>query len=224
MITSIIAQNNLGKQKDITGRKFGRLTAIRPLYRTEYKEWIWLCKCNCGKQTRSIKSHLLSGHTKSCGCLQKEKASENNKKHGLTKTPFYHIWQNMKRRCLDVKNISWSNYGGRGIKVCKRWMDFMGFKEDMYESYLEHCKKFGGKQTAIDRVANGGNYEKKNTRWATFKEQANNRTDNHLITLNDITKTMKQWSDIYKIDYCTVRNRLKRKWEPLKAFTYSKLK
>ena len=91
---------------------------------------------------------------------------------------FHNIWGGMKQRCRNPRDINFDRYGGRGIKVCNRWSIFINFKDDMLESYLAHVKIFGKKQTTIDRRNNDGNYCKKNCKWATYKEQANNTSRN----------------------------------------------
>ena len=108
--------------------------------------------------------------------------------HGMTGTRIHRIWQGMLQRCRSKNNL---NYGGRGIKVCKRWLKFENFQVDMYESYVEHVAKFGEYDTTLDRKKNDGNYSKQNCRWATREMQLNNtsilRTKYvHVLTLAEL--------------------------------------
>jgi hypothetical protein len=164
--------------KDLQGQIFTRLRVI------EFggiidKRTYWLCECQCGNRKLIRSEVLLRGETRSCGCLHKEQSPRNAKTiHGLRGTKFYFSWSSMKSRCLYPNNVSYPDYGGRGITVCERWLDFINFKEDMYESYLKHVEEFGEKNTSLDRFPNvNGNYEPGNVRWTTLKEQGRHRRD-----------------------------------------------
>jgi hypothetical protein len=156
---------------DITNQRFGRLVAKWPAGINAGHHVYWLCLCDCGTVKAIASDHLTNGDTKSCGCLRRKLSAERETKHGHKKrgqvTRTYHTWYSMKSRCHNPNTNRYSNYGGRGITVCKRWLVFENFLEDMGERPLG---------TSIDRYPNnGGNYEKQNCRWATSKEQRANQ-------------------------------------------------
>jgi hypothetical protein len=159
--------------KDLTGKIFGRLIVFK-FDRSDGVNTYWAVKCLCGVIFKIRGAYLRSGKTQSCGCLQKEIHILTKTTHGMFGTKFYTAWVNMKQRCLNPKNTDYINYGGRGITVCKRWLKFENFRDDMYESYLKHVEKFGENDTFMDRKEVHGNYELGNVRWATKSEQAQN--------------------------------------------------
>lgn len=167
----------MNKEINITTKKFGRLVALRFDHKNKFNNHYWLFQCDCGKEKIICKNNVVHGHTKSCGCIPKFRYFGNivNITHGMTKTRIYNIWKCMKRRCYNINHISYKNYGARGIKICDRWSKFENFRDDMYQSYLEHVEKFGEKQTTIDRKECTGNYELNNCKWSTYLEQAKNR-------------------------------------------------
>ena len=133
------------------GQKWGKLVAIKFLGIKNYNSH-WLFRCECGKEKALKSSNVIGGYTKSCGCLYDK--IKHKHKHNMCFTRFYGIWNLMKSRCQNPKVRCYKNYGGRGIKVCLRWNNFTNFRDDMYESYLEHKKN----NKKIKQVYLGGRY------------------------------------------------------------------
>lgn len=210
--------NFMEKELNLIGKKFGRWIVINFAYKRKGYPY-WQCKCECGTTRAILLYGLLNGRSKSCGCLKRDKLRKKHFIHGFVGTKFYRIWNGIKRRTLDNNSIVYKNYGGRGIKVCDRWLKFKNFRDDMYESYLVHVQKFGEKDTSIDRIDNNGDYCKENCRWATWKEQSINKRNNHLIVYKNKTLTLSQWSKIYNMKFNTLLNRINRGWPIQQVFT-----
>jgi hypothetical protein len=196
---------------DLTGHKFGRLTVIKENGR-KHNRIAWLCKCDCGNEITLTSNRLLHKEgTKSCGCIRKETATENATKHGHSNDRIYKIWLGIKKRCFNKNDKNYDRYGGRGIKLCERWLDFMNFYNDMIDTYKDDL--------TIDRIDYNGDYEPNNCRWITPKEQLSNYSKNVFITINGETDTVKNMCEKYNVPYdCTVR-RIKRGIEPYEALT-----
>lgn len=172
------------------GMHFGRLVALYPRRldgRTQ-----WQCLCVCGEKKWIDYGSLVSGATKSCGCIRKETTVGRNKEratHGRTGTRVFNIWHTMKTRCSrNCNNDNYRRYREQGIIVCDRWAtSFVNFLEDMGEPPTN--------KHTIERIDNTGNYEPGNCRWATMKEQNMNKSNNAMITINGETKNVTQWAE-----------------------------
>lgn len=203
-------------EKDIVGKKYNMLKVDSVQGRMKGM-WYYNCTCDCGNKVVVRRDSLLKGKTQSCGCYNKKKAANINKKHGMYNTRFYKIYLGIKNRCYN-ENYNWYHrYGGRGIKVCDRWLGddgFLHFKEDMYADYLDHVEKYGEDETTLERINSNGDYCKENCRWATNKEQSNNLTSNRLITYNGETLTAKMMLEKYapNLNYRTFLHRLSTGW------------
>lgn len=199
---------------DISGKRFGRLVVIEQSIENRWGNCCWLCLCDCGKEKTIRSDHLRRGKALSCGCLCIEKTINRNIdriKHGLSNDRMYHIWADIVQRCTNANHKNYKYYGGRGIAVCKRWLKFENFNEDMGEGW-----EFG---LTIERANNNKGYNKFNCKWVTPKEQARNRRNNHLETYKGKTQCVAAWAEAVGIKSCTLLMRLRRGWSIEKALT-----
>jgi|TARA_R100000501_G_C2627736_1_gene121704 hypothetical protein len=198
------------KQIDLTNQIFERWLAIEISHKTKTCNYFWLCECICGTRRNVRQDHLIRGTSKSCGCYRKE--FNPLQRHGMAGTKFYKTWRRMKDRCNNSSLQYYENYGKRGIKVCDRWMGFENFRDDMYESYLEHIKEYGEKNTSIDRINNNGDYSKENCRWATRSEQQRNKRNNRYLTYKGETKLLVEWAEKLNLNPSSMGGGLSKKW------------
>jgi hypothetical protein len=183
--------------KDMKGHQTGKLQVVGFSHVDVSKAAYWTCQCSCGN-TCVVRGYALrAGTTRSCGCAQLESAT----KHGLRYCPESSVWRGMLHRCRDS---TLAGYGGRGITVCEEWRSFETFYKDMGPR--------PSPQHSIDRINNDGPYCKDNCRWATKKEQGNNRRCSVLLTHNGETKTVAEWSAITGLNANTLYSRVDRGW------------
>ena len=169
---------------DITGQKFGRLTAIKYVDYTNNNGSRWLFKCDCGKEIVTTSSSVRRGRTKSCGCYNQE-LRKNRIKHGMFNTKMYCAWVHMRQRCNNPKCKSYQDYGGRGITVCEEWNTFINFYDwAMANGYEESL--------TLDRIDNDENYEPDNCRWVSMSVQENNKRNNHFVEYRGQRMTISQ--------------------------------
>lgn len=166
-------------------------------------------RCFCGNTFDCHLSHIKFGHTKSCGCLPNGR--KTNPK-ALRREPLYSTWYGIKDRCLNKDAINYSNYGGRGIKICERWKkSFSNFASDMGNR--------PSNQHTVERIDNNKGYNPQNCAWRTRHDQNRNKRNTILVTYNGQTKCVADWCKIYNIGQQTLSYRVRNGWEIEKALT-----
>lgn len=197
------------KIHDLTGGKYGRLTVLGIADRRKDGLYRYRCLCECGIETVVIGRNLKNGHSKSCGCLHRDIITT----HGKTNSRLFGIWHSILQRCRNQNDKDYKNYGERGIEVCDEWKsNFQSFYDwAMANGYADNL--------TIDRKDVNGNYCPENCRWATQKEQSNNKRSNRCISYNDRTMTLQQWAEEIGISPDALYRRIEiYGWSVEKAF------
>lgn len=192
---------------NLTGMKSGRLTVVGFSHRAgecKSRALYWLCACECGNSITARTHALKSGHTQSCGCLQRDRTSESSSSHRMTGTAEHKAWIAMRQRCINPADAGYKNYGGRGITVDQRWEDF--------EIFLRDMGRRPSSRHSLERVDNSAGYGPSNCIWTTRKAQNNNTRQNVRITIAGVTRTLAQWSEASGISYQTLRKRRRLGW------------
>lgn len=207
-----------GAIEDLVGKRFGMWTVLAlaeaPFRDADGRSHLtkWKCRCDCGTVKSVAACSLKSGDSPSCGCKTRLVFGKRWVTHGLSKTPEYGIWSNIKSRTTDMKNKSYPDYGGRGICMCDEWLnDFAAF--------FNYVGFRPSKKHTIDRIDNERGYEPGNVRWAVKITQANNTRRNRRITLYGVTKTLSEWCRDTGVNYKVAHHRLSSGWDELAAIT-----
>lgn len=198
------------------GKTFGRLKVLNdgPLAVIGIKRkrlfYTSICKCKCGEIVTVVNRDLERGDTKSCGCWNIDLNRALKTKHGRARTKEHYIWVAMHQRCNNPKNKGYKNYGGRGIKVCKRWNKFENFFADKGE-----CPK----GLTLERINNDGDYEPSNCCWDTRKVQAGNKRSSFVLTVHGKTACLAELCDTFGKKYGPTWRKLRKLgWSVERAF------
>jgi hypothetical protein len=203
-----------GVLSDLSGQTFGRLKVERRSDASIDAHASWECTCVCGNTITVVSRALKARQTVSCGCYRADRCGDMARTHGRCKTPEFRSWSSMITRCYNRKTPGWKNYGGRGIRVCRRWRGRKGFSRFL--------KDMGQRSPGLtlDRKRFNGNYTPKNCRWATSLTQVRNRRTNRRITFGGQTLTVQEWSEKTGILSCTIRARIDSGWSVKRALTF----
>ena len=200
---------------NVRGRRFGHLVTVRELspksFPSGQTQRRWECLCDCGNTVAVLQCSLISGVSTSCGCWRRQKSCMVHRGHGMSHTTLPDRWEHIRQCCNNKNDNSYKNYGGRGIKVCKRWDVFDNFLADMGPTYKPGLQ--------IERINNDGDYCPENCRWATQHEQAVNKRSNRLWTYRGATHPVSVWARHFGICYSTVMSRLNTGWPIERAIT-----
>jgi hypothetical protein len=193
------------------GMTFGRLSVAERVGTSRSGDASWRCTCACGQTTTASAGNLRSGNTKSCGCLKRERQRTARLRHGDTSarktTPEFRSWCALTQRCTDPNSAKYLRYGGRGIEIAPRWVGREGFA-----NFLADMGRKPSSQHSIERKNRDGNYEPENCVWATIEEQANNRSNNRLVTHHGETHSVAEWARRLGMAYSRLAARLDRGW------------
>lgn len=185
------------RMRDITGQKFGRLTALWRVSAGGRSKWH--CKCDCGAETEVLLCNLTQGRQLSCGCLRQESRT----RHGKYGTRIYFIWNAMIQRCENPNDPAFAYYGGRGITVAEEWHDFRRFYADVGDP---------ASGMTLDRIENNSGYRPGNVRWVSRKRQARNTRVTFTVTHGGKTQSLDDWAEQLGVSREKIRGRLRRGW------------
>ena len=198
----------------VIGEKFGRWTVLEELFEAR-KDRRAKCQCDCGEVRLVRIADLRHGKSRSCGCATVEATVIRCTKHGFagrgSRPAAYRTWKEMRKRCLSSKSSRYHDYGGRGITICDRWLDFENFYADMGDP--------PSPAHSIERIDNNSGYSPDNCKWATNKEQQRNKRTSRMIEFQGQTRCASEWEEILGFRRLTLINRLNAGWSVEKALT-----
>lgn len=203
------SKNLILQPKDISGQRFGTLTAIEMVGSDSKNRALWKCVCDCGAIVIKLGSELRSGHIKSCG-----NRSKHAIKHGGYKDRLFKVYTSIKQRCCNPNYFQYKDYGGRGIAICQAWLnDYGAFHDWAYSNgYTEEILPNGINKWTIERIDVNGNYEPDNCTFITTQEQQFNKRDNVILTYKGETKTATEWARELGISPNVIWARVKNGW------------
>lgn len=203
------------KKIEMIGLVFGRLTVVAEAPWRDGRAY-WQCRCSCGNHITVVGKSLRSGNTQSCGCYQKQRASEANVVHGHAmrtgEHPLFTVWMGMHSRCNNKNN---PRYGGRGITVCEAWSDYQQFYADMAPTWVPGL--------TLERKDNALGYSKENCTWATYAEQNRNQRTNRYYEYDGKRMILADWEKETGIKRLTLRYRLEAGWPLADVFSKEKV-
>ena len=198
-------------KKDLTGQKFFCWTVIKLSFRIGKRSY-WECRCDCGAMQIVQEVNFKNERSWSCNCLKGNGKSKKTKTtykinilHGMSSWPEYKVWKSLRARCFNKNDKNFKDYGGRGIEVCESW-------RNSFTNFITDVGRRPSPTHSIDRIDNNGNYEPNNCKWSNSSEQANNRRNNHILTLDGKSLNIMQWAKTTEIPYDEILRRLKEGW------------
>lgn len=198
--------------RDISGMRFGRLVAVSFSHKDKHGACVWNVLCDCG-EIKTVAASNLFGKTKSCGCLKKQLDKTKLVTHGLSGTRTHRIWKGIIARCNIESATGFENYGGRGVRVCKQWLDYANFFNDMGPA---------PEGMSIDRIDVNGDYTIENCKWSSRIEQSRNRRTNRLIDVAGKKTVLSEAASLSEMRYDAIRFRLNRGWSSDEAVSAKK--
>jgi hypothetical protein len=207
-------------RKIAQGARFGSWLVIRE-FESNGRYSRWLCECDCGRRLAVRSALLLNGGSQKCDWCARARGSKLAHGHARyeVKSPEYHAWQGMVSRCTRQSDISYPNYGGRGIKVHPAWCGVGGFRR-----FLSDVGAKPGPGYSLDRIDVNGDYTPENVRWATREVQVRNKRVNHLLTVGDRTQCLTDWCRETGVSWNTVTRRLAQGVSPEVAVRPGRIK